>query len=193
VLSRSVHEFPALPRFRCALAHLHAELGHEAEARALLDDLLGRDLAHEHVDAEWLFTLCLLPDPCAAVGDHPGAAKLYALLLPYGALYAQAPVEAPFGSVARGLGVLATTLGDHDAAERHFGVALEIERRMRARPWEAHARHGLATALLARDAPGDVGRARELLDAAAAGYRALGMESWAARAAPPSSGGLRRR
>ena len=110
------------------------------------------------------------------------------MLAPYDELYAQAPVEIPFGAVARGLGVLATTLGDFDAAEADFATALAIERRMRARPWEAHARHGLARALLARGGSGDRGRAREMLEHAAAEYRALGMQTWAARAVAERSG-----
>ena len=86
------------------------------------------------------------------------------------------------GSLARGLGVLATALRRFDDAERHFATALEIERSMRAHPWIAHAQHDLACMLLARDEDGDAARARELLTEATAAYRALGMESWAARA-----------
>ena len=40
-------------------------------------------------------------------------------------------------------------LGRFDEAERHFEVAIETERRMRARPWLAHAQHDLAAMLLA--------------------------------------------
>jgi hypothetical protein len=85
--------------------------------------------------------------------------------------------------VARALGVLAAVLGRHDEAAEHLDTAIEIERRMRARPWVAHAQHGLAETLLARDAPGDADRAQALLDEAVEGYRALGMDAWAARAA----------
>ena len=98
---------------------------------------------------------------------------------PYEQRYAQAPVEVSFGSVARGLGVLATTLRRFDDAERHFAAALEIERRMRARPWLAHTQHDLATMLLAR---GDRERAREHAAEAVRIYRELGMETWAGRA-----------
>ena len=59
-IRRSVHEYPALLRFQCALTHLYGELGREDDARAAFDDLLSRDLAHEYVDAEWLFSLSLL-------------------------------------------------------------------------------------------------------------------------------------
>src|SRR5205085_9560378 len=75
-ISRSVHEYPALMRFRCALAHLYSQLGRERDARATFDDLLSRDLAHEHVDAEWLFSIVLLADPCAALRDEGAAATL---------------------------------------------------------------------------------------------------------------------
>jgi hypothetical protein len=57
------------------------------------------------------------------------------------------------------------------------------ERRMRARPWLAHAQHGLATTLLERGRPSDRARAHELLQEALATYRDLGMPTWAARAA----------
>jgi DNA-binding SARP family transcriptional activator len=183
VMERSVHEFPALLRFRTALPHLHAELGHEAQARALFDEVLARDLAREHIDAEWLFSIALLPDVCSRLGNRAAAATLHALLLPFADRYAQAPVEASFGCVARGLGVLASVLGRHDEAVAHLEAAIEIERRMRARPWIAHAQHGLGEALLARGGPGDADRAQALLDEVAVGYRALGMEAWAARAA----------
>jgi hypothetical protein len=49
-IRRSAYEYPALVRFRCALAHLDAELGGEEEARAIIDDLLARDLEVEYRD-----------------------------------------------------------------------------------------------------------------------------------------------
>jgi DNA-binding SARP family transcriptional activator len=181
-IRRSVHEYPALLRFRCALAHLHAQLGREREARAALDGLLSRDLGREHVDAEWLFTISLLPDPCALLGDEDAAATLYSLLLPYKDLYAQAPVEASFGSVARGLGVLATILRRFDDAQMHFDTAMEKERTMGARPWLAHTQQDYARMLLARAQTGDGERALALIAHALATYRELGMESWAQNA-----------
>jgi tetratricopeptide (TPR) repeat protein len=138
--------------------------------------------AQEHRDTEWFFSMSLLPDPCAFLGDEDAAAKLYSLLLPYEHVYALAPIEAVFGSLARGLGVLATTLRRFDEAERHFEVAIETERRMRGRPWLAHAQHDLAAMLLARGAANDRERAHALLEEAAATYRELGMPTWASRA-----------
>jgi DNA-binding SARP family transcriptional activator len=181
-MRRSADEYPALLRFRCALAHLHAELGSEADARATLDDLFSRDLAREHRDAEWVLSMTLLCDPVVAVGHEREAERLHSLLAPFPAHYAQAPVEAVFGAAARGLGVLATALGRFDDAVAHLEDAIEIEARMGARPWLAHARHHLAEALIARGRDGDSARAGELLAEATATYDELGMASWVERA-----------
>jgi DNA-binding SARP family transcriptional activator/tetratricopeptide (TPR) repeat protein len=179
VMARSTHEYPSLLRFAVAEAHLHAELGNQRQARAAFDLVMARDLANEHVDGEWLFTLAMLPEISRFLGDEEAAQRLYSLLRPHPEAYAQAPVEAAFGSCARVLGVLATMLGFFDEAEGHFDTALEIERRMRARPWVAHVRHDYAALLAAR---GERERASEMAAAAAAAYEALGMKSWAARA-----------
>ena len=182
-IRRSVHEYPALLRFSCALAHLYSELGRDQDARAVFDTLMSRDLGREHRDAEWFFSISVLPDACAFLGNADAAAKLYSLLLPYERLYSQAPVEAVFGSLARGLGVLATTLRRFDDAERHFEAALATERKMRARPWLAHAQHDFGAMLVARGGTDDAARARTLLAEAAGVYGELGMDTWVTRAA----------
>src|SRR4051794_8711759 len=181
-IGRSVHEYPSLLRFACAQAHLEADLGREREARAHLDALLALDLEREHRDAEWLFSMALLADPCGWLAHERGAAKLYPLLLPFEQLYAVAPIEGSFGAMARGLGVLATVLRRYDDADRHLEAAIDIERRMGGRPGLAHAHHDLAIALLARGARGDRQRAEGHRDAALGTYGDLGMETWAARA-----------
>jgi tetratricopeptide (TPR) repeat protein len=181
-IAQAVHLYPALHRFTGMLAHIHAELGHERPARDALARAIGHDLRLEYVDEEWLFAVNTLPDVCAFLRDDAAALRLYELLLPYEHLYAEAPVEGTFGAIARGLGVLAAQLGRFNDAERHFEDAIEIERGMRAWPWVAHALHGLGALLLRRDAQGDGRRARDVLDEAIAGYRELGMETWAARA-----------
>ena len=181
-IKRSVHEYPPLLRFRCALAHAYGELGRERDASAALDELMTHDLGNEHVDAEWLLSMTLLADVCATVEDPDAAARLHALLAPYESLYTVAPVEATFGSVARALGVVASVLERFDAAERHFAFAIETERKMKARPWLAHTQHNLARMLMRRGAIGDTQRALALLDEARDNYRQLGMKSWAAGA-----------
>jgi tetratricopeptide (TPR) repeat protein len=180
VMAEAVHQYPALHRFTCVLAHVHAELRNERAARDAAAVALAHDLRREYVDEEWLLAVNTLPDVSAFLADDDMARELYDLLLPYERLYSQAPVEGTFGSIARGLGVLAAQLQRFDDAERHFADAIETERSMRAWPWLAHAQHGLGQMLVAR---GDDARARDALGEAIAGYRALGMERWAARAA----------
>ena len=182
VVRRSVHEYPTLLRFRCAVVHLDAELGRAHDARAQLDELLAPGLEDRYYDAEWMLSMVVLCDPAAALAKPEARERLYEALLPFERLYSQAPVEAVFGSVARGLGVLAGSLERYDEAEGHFEVALEVERHMRARPWIAHVQHDHAAMLVARGADGDAERASGLVDEAVATYRELGMESWAARA-----------
>ena len=191
-IRRSVHEYPPLVRFRCALAHAYGELGRRHDASAVLDELMTHDLGNEHVDAEWLLSMTLLADVCAIVEDQDAAARLHTLLAPYETLYTVAPVEATFGSVARALGVVASVLERFDAAERHFAFAIETERKMKARPWRAHAQHNLATMLLRRGAVGDDVRAFALLHEAHDIYRELGMKSWAARASEATGAGRSR-
>jgi hypothetical protein len=178
LFARSFHEYPTLLRFQCAYALLLADVGEADEASRVTSELVARDLALEHLDAEWLFSLCLLAEAAAETGQTDAAAALYPLLLPYRDLYALAPVEAVFGSVARALGVLATALGRFDEAVDHLAAAIDTERRMRATPWLAHAQRALAGALAAR---GDEYVARDLRAEAAGTYRRLGMASWAAR------------
>jgi hypothetical protein len=52
------------------------------------------------------------------------------LLLPFAGVYTVAPIEATFGSVACALG----GVGRDDGAVSHLEAAVDLERRMRARP-----------------------------------------------------------
>jgi hypothetical protein len=61
--------------------------------------------------------------------------------------------------------------------------------RMGVRPWLAHSQH--AHMLLARRGAGDPERAQELLDAALATYRDLGMEGYVTMAATLSAAAAR--
>ena len=100
--------------------------------------------------------MSMVPDVAAFLGDVDAADTLYALSLPYQRHYAEAPVEGVFGSVARGLGVLARTLRRFDAAEQHFEDALHPQAAnacaaLAPPPWDVHAPR--AAALLAAAGP----------------------------------------
>ena len=176
------HTFPSPLVHRAILAHVYARLERTEEARTLLHELTRRDLAGWHVDEEWLFSICLLAETCALLGDTEPAARLYELLLPYGALNAVAVPELALGSTSRPLAILATLLGRFEDAARCFEEAMRMNERMGARPWLAHAQEDYARMLVRRNGEGDRERAEKLLSLARATYDDLGINGDAAMA-----------
>src|SRR5215211_903349 len=154
-----------------------------AECDLVFQGLAADDFAELSRDEEWLFGMSLLAPVCAFLGDSTRSAVLYDLLSPYADRNALSVPELSTGSVSRGLGILAKTLGRWDQATRHFEDALAMNARMGARPWLAHTQHDYARMLLNRGAPGDREKAGELLELALETYRHLGMLTWADRAA----------
>ena len=127
-----------------------------------------------------------LVDVCTFLGDKARAATLYQLLLPYaGRTVVIGTAAACYGALSRYLGALATTLERWDEAVQHFEDALAMNARMEAWPWLAHTQYQYATMLLTRDQSGDPStgsgqaseKARELLKAALATARELGMRA----------------
>ena len=169
-----VAEHPARPAIRCALTYMHARLGRRGEAQAALDDLAADVGASLPFDQEWLFGMSLLAEASALLGDSGSAARLYPLLLPWAALNAADLAEGFRGSVARYLGLLASTSGK-SAAARHYEDALMHNARMGARPWLARTQQDYAQMLHVRNRSGDRERARELAEQAAATFAELGM------------------
>jgi DNA-binding SARP family transcriptional activator/tetratricopeptide (TPR) repeat protein len=178
----SVDEYPGYREFRCLLVLLEHELGREGEAQRVLDELATDDFAAFPRDSEWLFCLCILAEVAALLADRDRAATLYRLLDPFGQLSALASGEVSLGPVARYLGILAATIELWQDSERHFEQALVLTSRMGARPWLAHTQEDFGRMLLARGEPGDLDKARDLVEQALATYRDLGMEPRAARA-----------
>jgi DNA-binding SARP family transcriptional activator len=172
-------DYPARPVFRCVVAHLHARLARDAEARRQLAALTDDEVSVLPFDQEWLFGMSLLAETAALLGDTSAASVLYRSLLPWEALNAVDVGEGIRGAVSRYLGLLATTTARRAEGERHFEAALAMNARMGARPWLARTQEDYASMLLARDGRGDRERARELRDAALAAYRELGMVSGA--------------
>lgn len=175
-------EYPARRVFRCALAYLHARLARLPEAKQTLDELAGDDFSALPFDQEWLFGMSLLAETAALLGDTDSATILYRLLHPWAALNAVDQAEGIRGSVARYLGLLATTTQRWDEAEPHFEDALAMNARMGARPWLAHTANDYARMLHVRNSRGDRERAQALLDSALETYRELGMDDYAAAA-----------
>jgi DNA-binding SARP family transcriptional activator len=175
-------DYPARPVLRCVLADLLARVGRSAEAQHVLDEL-GRDgFAALPFDQEWLFGVSLLAETAVVLQDDAAAAVLDELLAPWDQFNVSDAGEGIRGAVSRYLGLLAAMSRDWERAERQFEHAIAMNTRMGLRPWLAHTQRDLARMLLARAAPGDNGRASELLGAASDTYRHLGMDGHAALA-----------
>ncbi len=180
--------------WRPGLVALLAELGMETEARRALAQLTADGLEPFRASL-WLGSLVLLADACAALGDAEVAALVYPELEPFaGGNSMVGHLVACYGAADRHLGALAATLGEAEAAERHFEHALDLNRRMGATTWLAHTQYEYARFLRTRKRGGDRRRADALLGEAAALADRIGMPALLGRirafGAPPHDAGL---
>jgi hypothetical protein len=83
LVRRSAERYATYPIWRCVLARVAAESGHESEARAALEALARDRFASLPFDEEWLVGMGLLAETAAALADPAPAPALYELLLPY--------------------------------------------------------------------------------------------------------------
>jgi hypothetical protein len=160
-----------------------------AEARAEFERLAGDDFCRLQRDYTWLPATSLLAEVCHFLKDPIRAGVLYRHMLPY----AERNTVMGYGivcsgSAARGLGLLAATMGEWQEAERHFECALQANCRMRARPWVAWSQHDYARMLCERGQPGDGERAAGLLEQALRTARELGMSALAGTVARAGGG-----
>ena len=179
LIRRSVVEHPTYPICRCVLVNTLAKLGLEDEARVAFASLADDVAAGLPFDEEWTVSVSLLAETAVQLGDRERANVLYELLLPYAERIAVSYSEISTGPVSRFLGNLASMTARWDEAERHFGTALRIGQRMRARPSLVHTQYGYSRMLLARGEPGDRERAHDLVTSAEASARELGINAWA--------------
>jgi tetratricopeptide (TPR) repeat protein len=181
VIRRSVDEYPWYPVFRCALAHLYAEVGREHQARRAFQELAMTGFAVIPRDNQWLLAMSVLPEVAHFLRDTESAAVLHDLLVPYAELNVMFAPELVTGSVAGPLAVAAETAGRWDAAVGHFEAAIAHNSRMGALPARARAEHDYARALLVHGAARDRDRAAELVSSALATTEELGMPALGAR------------
>jgi tetratricopeptide (TPR) repeat protein len=175
--------YPAIPAWRGALALLLIELGRPDEARAEFEQAAEGGFAAFPRDANWLIAITLMAEVCGALGDAARAEELYNLLEPYAGNNVVVGRNATnYGNASRLLGLLAATRGKDVLAERHYGQAQKMHAKMGAKPMYARTQVSYAELLLARRAPGDLKRARELLADAIVDADALGMIVLAERA-----------
>jgi DNA-binding CsgD family transcriptional regulator len=186
---RDVAELPSVPTtWRDLLLLIECELGQIGEG----SDRLDRHIAAIVESGFFIDDAVLIAESCAKLGDRKYADWLYERLLPFAG---EVPLTTPpfcvcQGSVARYLGMLATTLRRWDAARDHFEQAITMHERMGARPLLGHTYRDYAAMLLARCRRGDLHTAQTLLARALDIYTELGMTHYAAKvralAADPS-------
>ena len=149
-----VNRSTRFPGWRSALSLVYAELDRRPDAQRELEAVARDDFSAIPRDWFWLVTIAVLSEVAAYLDDAPRAERLHELLLPYAdrCVVADSPC---LGSASRPLGLLATTIGNFNAAARHFADALELNTRIESPLWVAHTQHDYARMLLRRDHPGD--------------------------------------
>ena len=172
----------SMPAYRCALAAAYAEMGREADARAVLERVGARGFEDIPLDWAWLGALSDLSTASAMLRDAARSAILYEKLKPYAARHVASATAMYQGPVSHFLAILATTLARYEEATQHFDDALAGEARMGARAWMARTQHAYAEMLVGRGEPGDREKALELVGEAVAAANAIGMKGLAPRA-----------
>ncbi|HTY32403.1 helix-turn-helix transcriptional regulator [Mycobacterium sp.] len=148
------------------LLALYTELGCEAGMTRALNHLMNRKLGDRTNEAQWPMELVFMVEAALELGNREA---LHALR-PYVSRYAGKNLVAGqfvalFGSADRYLARMAALDGDTVAAERHFGTALEMDRRMGS---VVHISETLARLALFAASRSDTEEARRLADEARA-------------------------
>ncbi|MCA1692917.1 MAG: hypothetical protein LC733_12235 [Actinobacteria bacterium] len=179
VLRGLFDQHPSAPAGAHALlAAVIGEMGRDGQARQELSRLLPR----EPVPATGrLGALFQLADLAAQLNAHEEIDLLYRRLLPHARDFAvEEGGSAFYGAASLALGRLAQAQGRRDTAVTHFEEAAAAHSGIGAPLLLAHTHRHLASLLRTRGQEGDWERAVDLLDAAAAIYRQLGVDALAA-------------
>ena len=150
LLEQLVREIGALPGWRAALAWANVQAGRAEEARARDRGAHRRRVRGLPARHQLPAALAVLAHAVGELGDAVLAARVEPQLAPYadpGSCFGAG--AATLGPVAYCSALLQLLQDRHDAAAS-FELALELSERMRARPYEARSRAGLAEALRRR-------------------------------------------
>jgi DNA-binding SARP family transcriptional activator len=173
---RLVREMGGQPGWRAPLAWAYVQDGQLERGCAELRELSAVGFAAIPRDINFVPALVICSHAIGELEDAELASRTEPLLEPYRELWlVTGTVGVTLGPVAYALGVLQLAQDRPGDAIETFELALERSSRMRARPYVARSRAGLAEALRRRGEPGDDARAVEMAELAAADARELGM------------------
>lgn len=166
---------PHISSWRSALAGVYSECDRLDDVREQIEALRVAGFDHA-LDWAWGAYMMDASTAVCAVADTTAAAVLYERLCSL-APQVQTLLVAigSNGSYGFSCGRLAACLSRWDDAEGHFADALAMNERLGARPWVVRTRRAWAAMRLARGAPGDTARARDLVAAALPEAETLGM------------------
>jgi class 3 adenylate cyclase len=168
--------YPEVPIYVSMLALMYSVLGQEAEAREQLERLAANEFLDLPQDYLLPTSFSYLAEVILFLGDRDRAALLYELILPYAdRIFILGVNVCCLGSGSFPLGRLATLLERWPEAERHFEVALEMNKRIGARPFVALTQQAYADMLLERGESSDRERAFDLATQALDTAQELGM------------------
>ncbi len=165
---------PAIPGTHCMLILALCDLGRFDEARAEMELLGDGDFDLLRRSNRIASLVPWLAEASALLGDRPRMQSLYRDLLPLSARNISLQARLCFGPAAFYLGMITAGLGRLGEAIGYFETAQALAARMGGRPLAAMIRieHGRALRAL-----GDVGGARELIEAARETATALGLHA----------------
>ncbi len=171
-----VDRFPALPAWRAGLGLLYRESDRNVEARGEYENVLASGLNSVPRDANWLMTVDFLAQVCWELGDVEHAQILYDALMPCkDRVVVIGRGVGGCGAVARSLGLLASMLGNHAEARRHFEFAVRLNARLGARAYLAWTRLDFARVLMTGGGSSNSSEIDGLLETALSDGRQLGM------------------
>jgi hypothetical protein len=187
-------QLPAMPAWRVALAMLYLHTGRPAQARREYDRLAERDFATIPRDNVWSIAICQLAELSETFRDAERSQLLEDLLAPLAERNVVTPTGIFAGPVKRFLALTAAARGDHETALQRIAQARASCERLGYRPMLAVIDVDEARMLARRAGPGDIERARALMESAIARAEAVGvprLDERLARAAallPPEDG-----
>jgi tetratricopeptide (TPR) repeat protein len=171
---QNVEAFPRIPSWPASLAQIYVKLNRPEAARRELERLSSEypTLAR---DGSMYGVVINLVEVVAALGAINEARALYSLLEPFeGRIVVLGSTGAMCGCFSHLLGLLDITLSRWDSAARQFDAALNLCRKMQARPYECRIQIAYAELLATRT--GERVRGIQMLEQALATAKELGMD-----------------